>query len=307
MSRITWITLSAAVVALAAVAAAAALLAGGGGGSEPTTTASDTTPLSSTQSFSLPLAEEPSTLALAKHSGALLVGLAARPGGPVEVAVLRGQDPVAANEFQVQIDGKTVEARTCGQGCSRIEAAVLGGSPKRLTVRAGSVTLAFELPARLPPTGAGVFGRAQETMGSLQSFRFHERLTSGAGGVSTDYEVQAPNRLRLHTTGGYRAVYIGRAQWDYQGGRWERAPFPGLTLKQMLVWYQAKHARIVGRRANGVTELAAFGLEPVPAFFRLEVEPTGRVVEADMIAASHFMVHRYSDYNGRFTIRPPQQ
>jgi hypothetical protein len=306
VSRIAWITLSATAVALAAVVAAAALLAGGDGRG-PATTVTDTTPSSSTQSFSLPLAEEPSTLALAKHSGAVLVGLAARPGGPVEVAVLRGETPFAANVLQMQIDGETVEARSCGRGCSRVQAAVLDGSPKRLTVRAGSATLSFDLPARLPPTGDGLFGRAQETMGGLHSFRFNERLSSGAGGVVTEYDVQAPNRLRLRTAGGYRAVFIGRTQWDYQEGRWERAPFPGLTVTQLLVWYQAKHARIVGRRSNGVTELAAFGLEPVPAWFRLAVEPTGHVVEAEMLAASHFMVHRYSDFNGRFTIKAPKK
>ena len=72
------------------------------------------------------------------------------------------------------------------------------------------------------------------------------------------------------------------------------------------MWYEAKHARVVGRRPNGVAELAAFGLKPVPAWFRLSVEPGGRVVEAEMIAPSHFMLHRYSDFNGEFTITPPK-
>jgi hypothetical protein len=43
----------------------------------------------------------------------------------------------------------------------------------------------------------------------------------------------------------------------------------------------------------------------VPAWFRLAVEPNGRVVEAEMISPSHFMLHRYSDFNGRFTIKAP--
>jgi hypothetical protein len=307
VSRIAWITLSATAVALAAVAAAAALLAGGGGRG-PTTSAADTTPTPSspTQWFSLPLAEEPSTLALAKHAGDVLVGLAARPGGPVEVAVLRGQTPVARDALRMQIGGETVEAGVCGRGCSRIEAAVLNGSPKRLTVHAGSSILSFDLPGRLPPSGAGLFVRAQKAMGGLHTFRFNERLSSGAGGVVTDYDVQAPDRLRLRTAH-YRSVIIGRSRWDYLGGRWQRLPFPGLTVAQVLIWYRAKHARIVGRRSNGVTELAAFGLEPVPAWFRLAVGPTGRVVDAEMISASHFMVHRYSDFNGRFTIKAPKK
>lgn len=308
MSRIAWITLSAAVVALGVVAGVASLLVGGGGGGVgPTTSVADTTPSTPAQVFSLRLAEEPSTLALAKHSGTVLVGLAARPGGPVEVAVLRGETPVAGDALELQIEGETVEAEACGRGCSRIRAAVLDGSPRRLTVRAGPSTLSFDLPARLPPTGAGLFGLAQKTMGGLHSFRFNEQLTSGVGGgVASDYDVQAPNRLRFHTVG-YRSVIIGRTRWDYHDGRWERGPYPGLKVAQTLIWYRAKHARIVGRRPNGVIELAAFGLEPVPAWFRLAVEPTGRVVEAEMIAASHFMVHRYGDFNGRFRIKAPKQ
>ena len=301
--------LSAAVVALGAVAGVVAVLAeGGGGGAAPTTSVADTTPNTPTQVFSLPLIKEPSTLALAKHSGTVLVGLAARSGGPVEVAVLRGETPVAGAALELQIDGETVEAEACGRGCSRIRAAVLDGSTRRLTVRAGPSTLSFDLPGRLPPSGAGLFGRAQKTMAGLHSFRFNERLTSGVGGgVASDYEVQAPNRLRFRTLGGFRSVIIGRTRWDYHDGRWERGPYPGLKVAQALIWYRAKHARIVARRPNGVSEVTAFGLEPVPAWFRLAVEPTGRVVEAEMIAASHFMVHRYSDFNGRFTIKAPKK
>ena len=272
-----------------------------------TATRTDTTSSSTAQLFSLPLAQKPSTLALATHSGVVLVGLAARPGGPVEVAVLRGETPVAGKELELQIDSEAVEAQSCGRGCSRIEADVLGGSPKRLTVRAGSATASFDLPARLPPTGAAIFARAQKTMSGLHSFRFKELLTSGVGGLVSEYDVQAPDRLRLHTAGGYRSVIIGHTRWDYHDGRWERGPFPGLTLAQTLMWFRAEHPRIVSRRANGEIDLVAFGLQPVPAWFRLAVEPNGQVVKMEMIAASHFMVHTYSDFNGRFSIEPPKR
>jgi hypothetical protein len=172
-------------------------------------------------------------------------------------------------------------------------------------VRSGSAIVPFDLPARLPPSGTALFRTAQDTMDGLNAFRFTEQLSSGTGGLRTDFDVQAPDRIRLRTANGFRSVIIGRTRWDFQAGRWQRSSFPGLRVAQMLMWYRAKHARVVGRRANGVTELAAFGLEPVPAWFRLSVEPSGRVVEAEMIAASHFMLHRYSDFNGRFVITPP--
>jgi hypothetical protein len=142
-------------------------------------------------------------------------------------------------------------------------------------------------------------------MRRLHSFRFTERLSSGAETVTTKLEVQAPNRLRLRTSTGFRSVIIGRNRWDYAEGRWEHVPFPGLDVAGVLMWSRAEHPRIVTRRPHGITELAAFGLQPVPAWFRIAVNPSGRVVEAEMIAASHFMVHRYSDFNRGVSITPP--
>lgn len=302
MNRFAWIALSAIALALLILGAVALGLVGRGEGGS-TTPVADTSP---NQSFSLPLTEDSSALALGAHSGNVLVGLAARAGGPLEVAALRAETPIATDALEIQIDGQTVEARSCGVGCSRVQAAVLDGSPRRLTVRAGSAIVSFALPARLPPSGTALFRTAQETMDGLNSFRFTEQLSSGTGGLMTVFDVQAPNRLRLRTANGFRSVIIGRTRWDYAGGRWERASFPGLRVAQVLMWHRAKHARVVGRQAGGVTELAAFGLEPVPAWFRLSVEPSGRVLEAEMIAASHFMLHRYSDFNGRFAITPPK-
>ena len=302
MNRLAWIALSATALALG-ILGAVALVLDGRGESGSTTSVADTTP---NRSFSLPLAEDSSALALGAHSGNVLVGLAARAGGPVEVAALRAETPIATDALEIQVDGQPVEARPCGVGCSRAQAAVLDGSPSRLTVRAGSASVSFALPARLPPSGTALFHTAQETMDGLNAFRFTEQLSSGTGGLRTEFDVQAPNRLRLRTANGFRSVIIGRTRWDFRAGRWERSSFPGLTVAQMLMWYRAKHPRVVGRQANGVTELAAFGLEPVPAWFRLSVEPSGRVVEAEMIAASHFMLHRYSDFNGGFAITPPK-
>jgi hypothetical protein len=72
------------------------------------------------------------------------------------------------------------------------------------------------------------------------------------------------------------------------------------------MWYDAKNPRIVRRLPNGDVELAAYGLKPVPAWFRLTVEPSGRVVQAEMTAPSHFMLHRYSAFDRGAAIKPPQ-
>jgi len=297
MSRTAWIALTAAALVVATGVVVGALLVDGG-------STKSNPPVSSSRSFLLPLAENPSALALGKHTGSLLVGIAARTGGPVEVAALRGETPVATDQLQIQIGDRAVEAKSCGRGCSRVEAVVLDGSPARLSVRTGSSSVSFALPARLPPTGNQFFERAKQTMDGLGAYRFTERLSSGRAGVVTDFDVQSPNRLRLRTSGGFRSVIIGRSRWDYRGSRWERGPFPGLNVADVLMWSRAKHPRIVAR-SGGLTELAAFGLQPVPAWFRLAVDPSGRVLKAEMISPSHFMLHRYSDFNGPIVIRPP--
>jgi len=137
-------------------------------------------------------------------------------------------------------------------------------------------------------------------MDALRSFRYVERLTSGKGGVLTHLDVQAPNRLRLRTSSGYRAVYIGHSQWNYVGGRWEKNSFPGLTVSQVFMWTGASHARKLGP-----STLAAYRGGAVPAWFRLVVNRRGYVVRGEMIAPSHFMFHRYGTFNGPISITPP--
>ena len=302
MSRNAWIGLGAGVLIVSA-AVTGALLGQGSTGSKPQTQ-SPTGPTAE-RGFSLPLALSPGTLALAHHDRNLLVGIAVRPGGPVEVAAVRAETPVPTSELRIEIGDQSAEAKPCGRGCSRVEAPVLDGSPVGLSVRVGSMGVTFALPARLPPAGDEVFARAERTMERLHSFRFTERLSSGGPAVFTKLDVQAPNRLRLRTSTGFRSVIIGRNRWDNAEGSWERVPFPGLDVRGLLMWSRAKHPRIVGRRPGGVQELAAFGLQPVPSWFRLSVDPSGRVLDAEMIAASHFMVHRYSDFNGGVSITPP--
>ena len=303
MSRIAWTMISA--VVLGGVIAVGALLARGDGSNPASPTVDRTTP---TSGFFLPLAEDPSALALAKHDGNLLVGIAAKPGGPIDVAVLRAETPLSTDTLRFELDGRSTEASSCGKGCSRIDAPVLDGAPRELTVRVGSSAPEFGLPARLPPSGAALFARALRTMSRLQAYRFTETLTSGRDGVASEYEVQAPNRLSLRVlgAGGFRSVIIGRMRWDHHDGRWERSSFPGLNVADVLMWHRAKHARIIDQEPNGVTDLAAFALEPVPAWFELRVEPSGRVDEAYMIAASHFMAHAYRDFNAQIEIKAPK-
>ncbi len=253
-SRTLWIVVFGAIIALGLGAAVVTAFVT----DNPAPSASSTSTGSSSVSdtFDLPIGLQTDTLALARHQRDLLVGLAAQPGGPVEVAAVRGDAPVASDAVRVSVNGRDVPTESCGTGCSRAQAAVLQGRPSRVTVSAGS------------------------------------------GPVS--------DRLSLRTNSGFRSVIIGRKRWDNQAGRWQEGPFPGLNVRDVLMWYEARNPRVVRRLPNGDVQLAAYGLKPVPAWFRLTVEPSGRVAEAEMAAPAHFMLHRYSDFNSTPAIRPPQ-
>jgi hypothetical protein len=289
------------VIALGLGAAVVTAFVTDNAGSSATSTSS-----SVSDTFDLPIGLQKDTLALARHQQDLLVGLAAQPGGPVEVAAVRGDTPVASDAVRVSVDGRDVPTESCGTGCSRAQAVVLQGRPSRVTVSAGSAPVSFQLPASLPASGQSAFDLARRTMAALRSYRFTERLTSGGPVVFTRLAVQAPDRLSLRTNSGFRSVIIGGKRWDYQGGRWQEGPFPGLNVRDVLMWYEARNPRVVRRLPNGDVQLTAYGLKPVPAWFRLTVEPSGRVAEAEMTAPAHFMLHRYSDFNSTPAIRPPQ-
>jgi hypothetical protein len=302
MNRAAWIALSAVVVFLGIVVGGLATFLGGSGGSGTTSVAQ---PPPETRGFELPLADDPSVLTLGGHEKNLLVGIAARRAGPVEIVALRGETPVPVGELAVSVDGRRVESTSCGRGCSRVSAPVLDGRASQLTVRHRAQAVSFDLPAQLPPAGTATLALALRTMDDLSSYRFTERLSSGGGTVFTRIDVEAPDRLRLRTKG-FRSVIIGDTRWDFRNGSWEQSAFPGLDVRDLLMWHEAKNPRVLRRHENGVQEIAAFGLKPVPAWFRIEVEPSGRVVEAEMTAASHFMLHRYADFNQGVAIEAPR-
>jgi hypothetical protein len=288
--------LAAGVVFLGIAVSALVGIAGRDGSPSTTTTSSSS---ATGPAFELPLALEPSTLSLAKHRNDLLVGLAARRSA-IEVAALRAETPV--DDVKIAVEGSAAEAESCGRGCSRVDASVLEGKPTHIRVEADGDDVSFTLPRSLPPSGQRIFDGALRQMNALRTYRFTELLSSGRGTVTSKLAVQSPDRLRLQTSNGYRSVIIGRTRWDYDG-RWQRGPFPGLVVGDVLMWHDAKNPRVL--QAGRTTKLAAFALKPVPAWFRLRVR-SGRVVEAQMLAPSHFMTHRYSDFDAPVRIEPPR-
>jgi hypothetical protein len=306
MTRIAWIVLSvAAALLFLSFAGAAFVIASSSGseGAEPETTVRLG---ESSGQVELPLADQDQTLMLAQHKGRVLVGIAASPGGPVDVAVLGGETPVAREKVSFAADGKPVEGVPCGRACLRLEVDAFKGT-RRIMVNTPE-RFEFVLPKALPASGAGLFGKVEREMGSLRTHRYTEQLSSGVGGgVRSTFDVRAPDRLAFRTGDGFRSIIIGRNRWDFRNGRWERSAFPGLHVPTYM-WDGARNARLLGQtrlRGRPVQILSVYDREPVPAWFRLLVDPQGRVLDARMIAPSHFMHQQFSDFNGPIVIRPP--
>jgi len=308
MPRIAWIALSVAVAVLfLGLVSAAFVIASNSGSSEAELGTTLTLGEPGGGPLELPLAGDEQALMLAQRKGRVLVGVAARPGGPVEVAALDGETPVSSSDLSFEVDGAPVEAVRCGRACSRLDAAAFNGA-RRITVNAPD-RFEFLLPRALPASGAGLFAKVQREMGSLRTHRYREELTSGVGtGARSTFDVRAPNRLAFRTADGFRSIIIGRNRWDFRNGGWERSAFPGLRVPTFM-WDGARNARVLGKtRLQGrpVQILSVFDREPIPAWFQLLVDPQGRVREARMIAPSHFMHQQFSAFNGPIVIRPPK-
>ena len=308
MPRAAWIAVSVALAVVVVLLTGAAFLigTGSGSGSEAVSPTPPPAPQGAPGRLQMPLARDRKALMLARSSEPVLIGVAAKPGGPVEVGVLDGEREQPRSTLSFRVGGDRVEATPCGFGCSRLQAPVLDGRPELVTVAVrGQDEASFRLPARLPPSGTALFRRAQRTMRSLRSYAMRERLSSGVGeALTTTFEARAPNRLRFRTSTGSRSVVIGQARWDRVDGRWERSSFPGLSTRAFM-WDGAFNARVVGSN-GGARVLSAFDFEPVPAWFRLTVEPDGRVREAKMDAPSHFMLQRFGRFDAPIRIEPPR-
>ena len=302
MSRVAWIVLSVAVALLFLGFAGAALVIASSPGSE----ADDPETTPPTAALELPLSGDQEALMVAQRKGRVLAGIAAVPGGPVEVAVLAGETPISSRELLFAVDGQPAEPVSCGRACFRLDVDVFNGA-RRITVNAPG-RFEFVLPRVLPASGRELWEKVQAAMGALRAARYTEQLTSGAPGEArSTFEVRAPNRLAFRTTDGFRSIIIGRNRWDFRNGRWERSPFPGLRVPTYM-WDGARNPRLLGTtrfRGRPVQILSVYDHDPVPAWFRLLVDAQGRVLDAHMIAPSHFMRQQFSAFNGPIVIRPP--
>lgn len=259
---------------------------------------------------------DPGAFMAARRTGSLLVGMAALEGGPIELYVF-GEDEQALADavVRVSVDGRRQEVprAACGQGCFRIEARPFSGTATELEVvvetssgRGGTVS--FTLPASFPPSAAALLRRAKRTMLRLETLRIEETLSAGAAPVRSSWLIEAPDRLSVTTSDGGATVLVGTKRWDLVDGSWREDTWDG-SRQPRYPWENARNARLLGEGTiDGVaiSRIAAFTPEPEPWWFTLWIAGDGRVLELEMLAASHFMTDRYLGFDRPLTIEPPQ-
>jgi hypothetical protein len=145
-------------------------------------------------------------------------------------------------------------------------------------------------------------------MERLRTVRVRQVLSNGVSDLRSTWLYRAPDRSSYVASNGTRGVIIGDRRWDFSAGRWTaraatRVPSP------RYMWAGASRPRLLGtavRRGRPVQVLALFRPNgSYPAFFRLYVDHTGRVLQADMLAPAHFMVDTLDRFNASIRIRPP--
>jgi hypothetical protein len=220
------------------------------------------------------------------------VGLARVPGSAT--VTLLGPDGNGADGRQVAIDGRPATA--CGSGCYRGRA---GAGP--VTVRIGSRTTTFDIPARAPDAAAQLRAVTARYRGS-RTIVYDEALsTTGRGGIHTRFTVVAPHRLAYQIRGGPSAIVIGSRRWDRDdaGKPFVESPQAPVDVTQPL-WSSVTNVHEV---APGVL---TFLDRSLPAWFRVRLDgPLPTTVH--MTAAAHFMTQRYVGFDVPAEVSPPSR
>jgi len=313
----SWVSVPLAGVAVAAGVGLAALILRAGadapGGALPAPAPIESAQLPTRVGVSVAGAED--ALMIARRSGEVLVGLAVRPGGPVDLLLFGGnEEPLRSVSVRVRVgagEERVLAQAACGPGCFRLPDRVLGGIPVRLSVaveRPGKPVrrVSFALPGRLPPRADALWREVEQAMGALRSVRIQEVLTAGAGALRSRWVLRAPDRLSVVSSDGGKSILIGRRRWDWLDGRWVFRTYPRTRLPA-FVWTGAGNPRLLGQSRVGGEPVKVLSLYNAKQswWFRLWVTRDGRVLKAEMLAPSHFMLDRYSGFDEFTPIQPP--
>jgi hypothetical protein len=290
-----------ALVVVSGVAAALVLAGCGSGIASPVVT----TGLKVSGSYQPP----PGAVVLAGESGSRAVALAAGRG-LLRATVLAGSgDPASGLPVSFRTGGRVVKARPCGNGC--YTAASAPSSTVQVSLGSGP-PVTFRLPARARPADA-IVKRATRVFRSLRSLVYVESLRSKpTGGLLTTWSMQAPDRVTYRIKDGASAVVIGNRRWDRpnSSAAWTKSPqVPKLSVPEPTWGSLAENAHVLGTARVGGRPvwIVSFVNPSIPAWFTAWIDQKSyRTLRMRMTAASHFMFHRYVEFDKPLRIAPPK-
>ena len=295
---------AAALLVLGGAIAAVAVAWRGSGGGSPVATA----PL--TVGVSHPASPPPGAVVVAAESGNRAVALAVGHGRLTATVLAASGSPQGGLSVSFRLGARVLKATPCGAGCYTAAAS----HPSRVEVRAsGGPPVSFRIPAR-PRPAAAIFRRATAVYRGLHSLVYFESLRSTpTGGLDTRWEMEAPNRFAYKIKGGASGIVIGDRRWDQTkpGGAWTRPQQTTPSRMPVPPWIdRAQNAYVLrtGRVDGRPVWVVSFAKPTVPEWFTAWIDQKNyRTLRLRMTAASHFMFHRYVEFNGPLKIVPPSR
>ena len=168
------------------------------------------------------------------------------------------------------------------------------------------VTATVELPPFDAPDGTKILDAASRNFRALQSLRVLNVLESRPGhAVTTDFVVQAPDRLAFSVRGGAAARIIGTTRWDREPGHdWVRSPAPRSRVPDAF-WAPGAEAVHVAGGDRATTQLTLV-LPEGPTFFRLWIDRSTQPVSTSPPSAPAPTARRWSRASPGRSSRPAE-
>jgi hypothetical protein len=190
---------------------------------------------------------------------------------------------------------------SCGNGCYLARTSARGDVPVVVDGR----RFTFAIPRSAPDANA-LMQRATKAFRELRGVTYVERLASSTRDrIVTTFTLEAPNRVEYHIHGGAAGIVIGTKRWDRTGKTWIESASTPLQQPSPVWGTPITDARVLERTPS--TIVISFLNPRIPAWFEVQFDvDTMLPRRLDMIAASHFMHHVYTAYNGPRRIFPPR-
>ncbi len=240
---------------------------------------------------------------LAREAGSWAVALAVEPQRLTATVLSPSGGGATGLHVVVEANGHApLSATSCGAGCYRANVRASGGTVR---VEVGKRSATFVVPLRRAP-GKPFVRRATRAFSNLRSVVYREHLASSPTlAIDTLWQLESPNRLTYAIRGGSDAVVIGQRRWDRaHGGRWIESQTTPLLLPSPPWGTTIVDAHVLS--SDRRTTVVSWANPDIPAWFTGSFDTrTALPRTLEMIAAAHFMHHRYLSFNRPLAIRPP--